>query len=506
MGVGAWDAMRVASAVAAVALLFLTVATAVPDQADFRPLVGTAPGRPLDIHPPEAWLTDDPPSGPATPGIQGGLGPGSALLLGEEVGEVSSLCTASFIFRDPATAKYYLGTAGHCLVRDSDDPTPYTGAANPTKVMHEVDVCVAGCISNALGIGTYVELQQSASYQPVTFAQSGGVGLDFGIVEIPAALHSQIRPWMPQWGGPTGIDSGSTGEPMAHYGHGNICCIVIGVVTHTPADQGRPAVSLGSDTDSFSGAGWASGGDSGSGVVMAAPSSGRGLQGTGAAGTLTHAIGAYGPFSGTTIEQGLAMVRQATGLNLELVLQDDPLPTKPAIQYTLAIQEPGPKSRPAVGSKVALKGTAAATGGELPADAFVEVSVDDPGFAKGAKADGVSSWTASWTPAQAGSHTVRARLVSGGATLAQANVTLTAQAPPSSSTQGPSTSSAPSGEPEPGEGLEGGEGEGETAGPEAPSDGPKAASPRKATPAAAVGLLACALAVAAVLVRRRAHG
>jgi len=252
-------------------------------------------------------------SGPALPELYTGIGPGSALIVGSTVGAQEFLCTAAFVFKD-STGDYYLGTAGHCLVRDETDTTAYSGYVDNTKTNNEVDICVQDCLDNALEVGTYVRLYTGMSgapsgYDPVLFGQSGGIGTDFGLIRIPSTLDSQLRPWMPQFGGPTGqASSTSTGQLIAHYGHGTYCCPVVGgVASRTPVDQGRIAMSLGSDANSFEFAGWGTGGDSGSGMELATASTNV-VTGGNALGVLTHGLITSGIGYGTLVQRGLDMV------------------------------------------------------------------------------------------------------------------------------------------------------------------------------------------------------
>ena len=449
-----------------------------------------------------------PPEGPSIPTIQDGIGPGSALRQYEEAGDSGGyICTAAFLLRDPLTAKYYLSTAGHCIVKDAEDPGAYAPPQDAAKLMPEIEICVSGCINNAIIGGTYVTLTAAGSYHPVAFAQSGGVGLDFGIIELPASVHSKMRPWMPQWGGPTGYDSSSTGNQLVHYGHGNLCCALVGgAITHTPLDQGRTALSLGGGGDSFAAAGWASGGDSGSGVSRAAPSPTRGVQGTEAVGVLTHGIvfDHIPYFMGTTLEKGLSMVQQRTGLSLELVLQDDPLTAPPQLVYTVAIQEPADGKSLKAGSDVKVSGTATSSSGVLPDGAKVQVSLDDETFAKAFDAKGTDAWQATWrVGSSSGSHTIHARLVGAdGKALATSSVIV--KVTKAASGGGATSSSAPPSDgPEPGEPEEGWIEEPPVE--EIPGEGEPQhkSAPRKSAPAVGPALFAGMLALAAVAARRR---
>lgn len=265
---------------------------------------------PEDLPPLSAAATE--PTGPALPTLYDGIGPGSALLVGPIVGSISYLCTAAFVVQDESSGDYYLSTAGHCLVRDETDPTPRSGYVDSSRTNNEVRICVRQCLDNALQLGTYVRLYRDmpgapSGYDPVLFAYSGGIGGDFGLIRIPPSLNDQIRPFMPQFGGPAGTAVWTTaGDLIAHYGHGTYCCPQVGgVASRTPADQGRISVSQGANFQSFTFAGWTSGGDSGSGMSIAEPDADRGFQGTTALGVLTHGLIVGGIGYGTMFHRGL---------------------------------------------------------------------------------------------------------------------------------------------------------------------------------------------------------
>lgn len=454
------------------------------------------------LAPPQAlWqpVQDEPP----LPGIQDGLGPGSAMQ--QRTDGSGYICTAAFLLRDPFTGTYYLATAGHCLVRDETDPTPYTGAANADKMHEEFSICVSGCIDNALGVGTYVTLKPNDLGHPAVYARSGGVGADFGILRLPGDVHDLLRPAMPQWGGPTGIDAGASGDTYVHFGHGSYCCPEVGsVASRTPVDQGRIAVSLGANDDSFDALGSISGGDSGS-AISRGVTSGDILSGAEAVGVITHGtVGVGVIMSGTVLTKGLAMVQAATGLELELVLAGDPLPrgataTPPEpVPDGLAIRSPAHGSSIDVaGKKVLVEGSADIDGGWIEGSQ-VQLALDDPefGFEDRIPVRGNTTWNATWDLAGAslGHHILRARLVgAAGDILAQHNVTVTltkdASSSSSSSTTRPPGGSSSSGATAPSSGS-------------APSSSANQNS--KSSPIPALGLPAALAGLALLaLVRRR---
>ncbi len=357
------------------------------------------------------------------PTIQDGIGPGSALRMG--VNGIQYICSASFLLRDPTTMVYYLSTAGHCLVRDTSDPAVVTGHDHPEKVKNRFDICVAGCINNGLGLGTFVSLVPSGDYHPVAYAVSGGIGMDFGLIEIPAELHDLLRPELPQWGGPTGLaTTGNIGSLVAHYGHGTIVVPgVVGLVTRTPADQGRLGVLDGGIGADFGAAGHVTGGDSGSSASLAVVDPTGVARGTTALGVITHSIIYVGAplFYGTTMVHGMNAATGHTQIPLELVPEGDSLPTQPppppAGEIEVRITSPGPSAKRTMGDTVTIKGTTAMGAGELPAGTRVEVTVDDPSFAAESllEVEGVATWSAEWDSSGAaiGTRTIYARAIDG---------------------------------------------------------------------------------------------
>jgi hypothetical protein len=389
------------------------------------------PGLPV-LQPPlvAAGAPSSPSSAQPPPTIQDGIGPGSALQMSSDPNSFY-LCSAAFLLRDPATATYYLSTAGHCLVDNPDDPHPYTGADHD-KVRLDVKICKAGCLDNALSLGTYLDLHDDGDYHPVAYAESGGVGQDFGIIQLPPEAHADLRPAIPQWGGPKGIDPSQSGDLLVLYGHGTYCCPVVGgAVSRTPADQGRTGVSLGTDGTSFSAVGWTSGGDSGSGVAIGIPDATGVAHGAQAVGVLTHGIAeATGEFAGTLLPHGLDMVAKATGLHLQLVEEGDPLSAAPDPNATVQSSASIAIVRPAAGATVipssgtvAVAGTAAVGKGAPGNGTRIEVSMDDPSYGLDSRlpVSGNGSWSATWYVghAAAGNHTLHARLVGPDGTLAE---------------------------------------------------------------------------------------
>lgn len=472
--------------------------------------MGAAIAAPQQAWSPEAWDGRRAGADGPTPGIQDGIGPGSALQQSNPAG--SFICTAAFLLRDPYTGTYYLSTAGHCLVRDEADPAPYTGAANPDKLDTKVSICVAQCLDNALGVGTYVDLVAKDGYHPVTFAQSGGVGADFGIIELPPEVHADLRPEMPSWGGPTGLATPSdAADFVVHFGHGSYCCPLTGAVaSRTPADQARTGVFQDSSGTTWNAFGSSSGGDSGSGVSFGVPGA-TGLSGGLALGVLTHGSYVANPaaslpiFTGTMLAHGLEMVRAATGLRLELVAAGDPLPSAPTATPPPASSTNITITAPAAGAtlsttdkKAVVRGIAERGGAPPPNGSQVQVAIDDPGFGFQSRIPvvGNTTWSATWDFAgvPVGKHTVRARIVdAAGAVIDWHNVTVTLQkAPVPSSSASRSATGSSTGGATPAAGSAS-----ESQAPFGFVDGKD--SPGPALPALALGALAAAL----VAARRR---
>jgi len=152
------------------------------------------------------------------------------------------ICTMNYIFRKGG--KLAIGTAGHCL--ESREPVVLLTLA-PTG-----------------GNPVLVELGKTL------LKRDGGIGRDYGLVEIPRSRHNWVFPTIADVGGPCGVYGGADPWPVAHYGHG-----LIGGNGGTP----RAGVGIESnvprgfelewDNNSYSWVGELSGGDSGSPVRIA---------------------------------------------------------------------------------------------------------------------------------------------------------------------------------------------------------------------------------------------
>jgi hypothetical protein len=128
-----------------------------------------------------------------------------------------------------------------------------------------------------------------------------------------------VRPHLPTWRGPT------TATPPASLGFGTTACHHGNGIFYGEAwlTKSRTASGMGMDQDSWSLAGLAAGGDSGSAVVTCRFADG-GFHGVAPLGVLTHGVGiivaAGGLFFGTTTPQAVGMATQA-GLSVSVVLE-----------------------------------------------------------------------------------------------------------------------------------------------------------------------------------------
>lgn len=252
------------------------------------------------------------------PATSTGIGTGSQILMDRPDG--SFLCTANFVWDSGSTK--YLGAAGHCFV-EADKSSTHGPDADYNPASTKVYVCVSECdFGGQLGsvFGTFAELGA------VAYARQdrGGAaaGEDFGIVEIPQSLHSQIRNSMPVWGGPNSVEDVSLGRQVCVYGN----AAGLGEVWATKA---RSGVGQGLSSNQRY---WVASipsfqGDSGSGLITCAPDGG-GMHGVGAAGVITHIalVGVNGGrMLGTTVGQAADMTLRDAGLAIKLTLADGSL-------------------------------------------------------------------------------------------------------------------------------------------------------------------------------------
>lgn len=302
------------------------------------------------------------PQGPNLPRVQSGVGPGGAIHAMLNVGEVA--CTASFLFENPGTGKYYLATAGHCVMNSG----AVSSVTHPQHRAAWVSVCIWACINNILNLGRYIQLNPNPAtgYHPVAFGLNGGVGADFGLIEMPPGLHHLLRPWMWQWGGPQSVGRARAGDLLAHYGHG----LAVGA---TFPHQGRLAVAFGGTAQSGVGAvGWVLGGDSGSSIGLAGRTD-RLVIGGAAAGTITHSITVVGlPLMFfTDLQVGLDYAQAALGFRPVLVTEDAIIrSSEPLVPLSAQFSSPAPSQAfsPTTDPTVNVQGTATFPTLALPGD------------------------------------------------------------------------------------------------------------------------------------------
>ncbi|MEX2196748.1 MAG: trypsin-like peptidase domain-containing protein [Thermoleophilaceae bacterium] len=122
-------------------------------------------------------------------------------------------CTSNFIVTDGSNV--YIGQAAHCSG---------TGTATETD----------GCDSGSHPIGTEVEIEGAS--QPGTMVYNSWIAMqdagetdsetcqynDFALVRIHPDDVPNVNPSVPDWGGPTGIGTSSSGETVYTYGNSSL--------------------------------------------------------------------------------------------------------------------------------------------------------------------------------------------------------------------------------------------------------------------------------------------
>lgn len=237
------------------------------------------------------------------PAMATGIGPGSHLIM-DIPNEGTFACTANFLWADGP--KLYLGAAGHCFGPAMDFTTHGSGTRYDASGV-DVYVCVSAC--NFGGQLGFISDGNTVLLGSVAYARSYGIGQDFGVVEIPAALVAQARPELPVWGGPVSATPAKAVGPLCLYGN----AMVLGETWPTMARMGAGTYEL--EGDSFSAYLPSTFGDSGSAVVTCGPD-GTGIHGDRPVGVLTH--GVPGLTYGTTIPQAQRLAATA-GLSLTLI-------------------------------------------------------------------------------------------------------------------------------------------------------------------------------------------
>jgi hypothetical protein len=301
-------------------------AIAAPSVAQFA-LTDATTGAAIELRRPKIDVTDwtDQTTTVPIPEAPRNIGPGSPIIIViPDEGRFG--CTANFVWKQDG--KFYLGAAGHCFLPEDKKATHGAGADYDASGV-TVQVCVENCEGNfrtALLVGKLVNLGKVAYARQTDVTGEEDIGNDFGVVEIPAEAASLIRPAMPVWGGPHGVDELDFGKFGCHYGNG----LVVGEVFLTKA---RVGVGGGGDKDFWMGDFAGAPGDSGS-ALNACENDGLSFQGQGAAGVITH-IGLalcpcdvkfkhlrvkaeHGVTFGTTVRRAKEMAGEA-GLKLSIV-------------------------------------------------------------------------------------------------------------------------------------------------------------------------------------------
>lgn len=209
--------MRKAAALVIAALAILSFSGASATEARVTRAVGNAP----------AWYTPElqrqidaaGPKGvpiPKSAGIKAssltflGIRPGQLILV-DNGGGVTSLCSSNFVFQSNSTTgkgkkrtgtagatRYYIGTAGHCgKVGD--------------------DVTMVFLPLGLVNIGGIVKSADPPVDRDGNFDTSL---LDFALIEIDPELNQYVSPSMAYWGGPTGVFTGDGVQPILHAGWG----------------------------------------------------------------------------------------------------------------------------------------------------------------------------------------------------------------------------------------------------------------------------------------------
>ncbi|MFN2616143.1 MAG: hypothetical protein ABR581_03345 [Thermoleophilaceae bacterium] len=111
------------------------------------------------------------------------------------------ICTMNYLFQKSGVLA--IGTAGHCLE-----------AGQPVVLL---------TVAPTGGDPVLVQLGK------VLLRRDGGIGKDYGLVQVPTSRRDWAFPTIGAIGGPCGIYSGGDPQPVAHYGHG-----VVGGTGGTP--------------------------------------------------------------------------------------------------------------------------------------------------------------------------------------------------------------------------------------------------------------------------------
>lgn len=228
-----------------------------------------------------------------------GIGPGTHLLTTID-GRTFS-CTAGWVWRDAGA--YYLSAAGHCFL--PIDATATHGPGADSAGASRVRACIASCSFG--GTTGFFLTGQLVDLGPLVYARQAvgttEIGNDFGLVRIPDALLSELRPGLPVWGKASRTRDVVPGDVACFYGAGS----VVGETSHTMARAGVGVLTLADG--SWRVAAPSNVGDSGAAMATCTPD-GRAVA---AVGVITHL--SSGGIAGTTMARGQEMAREA-GLHI----------------------------------------------------------------------------------------------------------------------------------------------------------------------------------------------
>lgn len=133
--------------------------------------------------------------------------PGSLLVSGGQA------CTGNFVFTDAAGA-VYIGEAAHCTSEGS--PANFDGCRDPARPLG-TKVAVAGTdVVGTLAYSSWLTMQRVGEQD-----RAACLNNDFALIRLPDGARRSVNPSVPFFGGPTGLDSGSSERGDLLYSYGN---------------------------------------------------------------------------------------------------------------------------------------------------------------------------------------------------------------------------------------------------------------------------------------------
>lgn len=133
--------------------------------------------------------------------------PGSLLVSGGQA------CTSNFLFTDAAGA-VYIGEAAHCTSEGSI--TNFDGCRDPARPLG-TKVAVAGTdVVGTLAYSSWLTMQRVGEQD-----RAACLNNDFALIRLPDGVRGSVNPSVPFFGGPTGLDSGSSARGDLVYSYGN---------------------------------------------------------------------------------------------------------------------------------------------------------------------------------------------------------------------------------------------------------------------------------------------